>query len=240
MPLLFKVRTGDLTGSHFRIERGKTVGRSRSDIQLKDPNVSGLHAKIEGDSKGQFLLIDQDSNNGILLNGQRVKKAALLPGVVVQLGRIELEVVEVSNNEANLLAPLLGWKDQLMAYAQSLDKEENLKDLLPFDPIICFEFLTGIEVGRIVHFGFGPRDFGRQTLDMDSIDLGLPELAFTVFPDKKHRAIIENQYPHQILLNEKSFNRSTVQDGDILFLNPHLKIKINLNTNLKENNYGIN
>jgi hypothetical protein len=71
----------------YRLDAPATVlGRSRQcDVVLNDPNVSRRHAEVrrEGDD---YVLVDLDSTNGLTVNGQEVKRAALTDGDQVQLG----------------------------------------------------------------------------------------------------------------------------------------------------------
>jgi pSer/pThr/pTyr-binding forkhead associated (FHA) protein len=94
-------------GRHLAVEDGEDIvlvtldrpvlhlGRSPSaDIVLDHPTVSRRHAVIsrEGD---QTLLLDDRSRNGVLLNGERVGRAVLRDGDLIQLGTVALRYVEV-------------------------------------------------------------------------------------------------------------------------------------------------
>jgi len=70
-----------------------TVGRkANNDIQLDDPTVSGHHAV--------FLVLqnvyieDNNSTNGVLLNGRKVTRRQLNHGDVVHIGRHELKYID--------------------------------------------------------------------------------------------------------------------------------------------------
>lgn len=66
------------------------VGRSsQCQLVLADDTVSRMHAMIArtGD---RFVLTDLESTNGTLLNGRRVKRAAVRPGDRLTLGEVEL------------------------------------------------------------------------------------------------------------------------------------------------------
>jgi len=60
-------------------------------IALNEPRVSGVHAtlKLEG---GQLYVRDENSNNGTLVNGNRLSPgiwAPVPPGSIVRFGPIE-------------------------------------------------------------------------------------------------------------------------------------------------------
>ncbi len=71
----------------YRLDAPATVlGRSRQcDVVINDPNVSRRHAEVRREGDG-YVLVDLDSTNGITLNGQGVKRAALAEGDRLQLG----------------------------------------------------------------------------------------------------------------------------------------------------------
>jgi hypothetical protein len=75
----------------YRLEAPATVlGRSRQcDVVINDPNVSRRHAEVRREGDG-YVLVDLDSTNGLTVNGQEVKRAALADGDQVQLGTTAL------------------------------------------------------------------------------------------------------------------------------------------------------
>jgi len=88
MGFFLEVINGKLTGTRVSLFEGLTIGRKQGHLVLDDdPKVSGLHAKIVLDNKNQFVLIDQDSSNGLILSGRKVKKIAsyieILPSVSI-------------------------------------------------------------------------------------------------------------------------------------------------------------
>lgn len=63
-----------------------TVGRSeRNDLVLEDTNASRFHAVVESTPQG-YRIADQNSRNGILVDGRRCQEAMLVNGVTVRLG----------------------------------------------------------------------------------------------------------------------------------------------------------
>jgi hypothetical protein len=77
-----------------------TIGRALSNsIILDDPYVDAHHASIIATERGDFVIEDAGSVNGVLANGQRVNgPVALLPGSEIRLGRTVLRVRD--ENEA--------------------------------------------------------------------------------------------------------------------------------------------
>jgi adenylate cyclase len=68
------------------------IGRAGdNDIVLQDASVSGHHARIE--QRGpQVFLVDMNSSNGTLVNGQRVQQAQLTGGETIRLGDTHLRI----------------------------------------------------------------------------------------------------------------------------------------------------
>lgn len=86
-----------------------TVGR-RGDIVLRDMSVSREHAVLtwNGDA---WTVTDVGSRNGTFVNGVSVQRKFIVPGDVVQFGRVELKLVddseEASGDEVETCVPML-------------------------------------------------------------------------------------------------------------------------------------
>lgn len=59
------------------------------DLRLVDNGVSRHHAQIQMEEE-EFVLVDLDSTNGSLVNGQRVQRARLSDGTQIRLGQTTL------------------------------------------------------------------------------------------------------------------------------------------------------
>jgi adenylate cyclase len=76
----------------YELKEGSTIriGRAASnDITLPHSSISRSHALLEGNHEG-WVLTDQRSANGVLLNGARVERAALKSGDIIGLGEVKL------------------------------------------------------------------------------------------------------------------------------------------------------
>jgi len=87
----------DLGTQDLRIGRG-----AENDLTLEDPTkaVSRFHAEIRPEAGG-WVLIDLNSQNGTWIDGRRVQKTVLTPGVTVSLGPYHLKyeaTVSISPN----------------------------------------------------------------------------------------------------------------------------------------------
>lgn len=75
---------------------GLTVGRgTEADLRINDPGVSRLHARIVVNGAGadqQLWIEDLGSTNGIVVDGHRVRQAALAAGSRIEIGSTRLSI----------------------------------------------------------------------------------------------------------------------------------------------------
>ena len=78
----------------FRIPHGqiKTIGRAPgADFVLDAPLVSRLHCRLTARPRA-LEIVDLDSTNGTFVNDRPVKRATVVPGDCLRIGRVELVV----------------------------------------------------------------------------------------------------------------------------------------------------
>jgi diguanylate cyclase (GGDEF)-like protein len=82
------VLSGTSAGKVFPLVRDHAVvGRGKeADLALSDPGISRIHCEIFRDEDGRFLIQDQQSTNGTLVNGAKVIGRELRPGDRIQIG----------------------------------------------------------------------------------------------------------------------------------------------------------
>lgn len=89
------VEEGPDTNATFSIRLPATIGRQQGcDIQLHDPKVSRLHARLEMGEQG-LVVVDANSTNGTRLNGRLVRKAMINPGDQVEIGATRLVIAPI-------------------------------------------------------------------------------------------------------------------------------------------------
>jgi hypothetical protein len=77
---------GPLRGKAFEVTELASIGRAEScAVRLQGRHVSRIHARLER-KDGATLLRDNDSRNGVFVNGASVKESALKPDDVVEIG----------------------------------------------------------------------------------------------------------------------------------------------------------
>ena len=89
------VSEGKEPGRAYDLRKDRiTIGRSRdSDIFLEDLAVSRTHTTINRQPDGRYLLRDENSANGTMVNGQRVSDHMLEDGDKIQVGQTLLVFV---------------------------------------------------------------------------------------------------------------------------------------------------
>lgn len=84
----------------FRVMPGtiKTLGRApRADFIVEAALVSRLHCRLEV-TDDRIDVIDLESTNGTFVNGQRIERARVHSGDLLQVGRLSLKVERVAES----------------------------------------------------------------------------------------------------------------------------------------------
>src|SRR3989338_3518 len=95
-PLELVVVQGPAKGMRYPISAGRlSYGRGcDNDLILLDPAVSKHHGLIDYRAPGEVVIYDQESTNGIVVNGERLQKAILRPHEEIQIGTLVCQFVE--------------------------------------------------------------------------------------------------------------------------------------------------
>jgi len=104
----FKVVKGPDAGATFVLTAQRaTLGRGdENDIVLSDLKTSRKHIAIEQESQGgAWVVKDQGSANGILINGEPMKQGVLGEGTLIALGETLLEFSVLESGTMVLTAP---------------------------------------------------------------------------------------------------------------------------------------
>lgn len=81
---------GPGSGTEYAIEEAAILGRLDSnDIPVKDNKASREHAKIYKQG-AQFAIVDLNSSNGTLVNGEKVTKRVLKEGDEIGIGLVKM------------------------------------------------------------------------------------------------------------------------------------------------------
>lgn len=215
MVTFIEILEGNHQGSRFKVEQGLTLGRLKADILIKDPKVSGTHARVELDGKGQFVLIDLNSSNGLYLNSRRVKKVALIPGVTFEVGRTKFSVVQISDEQAASFSRVMTWRSILHEVLPSKEAQNRQVTLQSFNPSLRLSFTQGIQADYEIVLGYGPRQAGSQSLDIELLDEEAPQDAFELVPTPAGTEI-KIKAQGRVMLNNVSKSSEILKDGDLI------------------------
>jgi pSer/pThr/pTyr-binding forkhead associated (FHA) protein len=217
MALFIEIFAGTNEGSRYKIKHGITIGRSRADIVIEDPKASSTHAEVIEQGPNQLILKDLDSSNGLYINGRRVKKVALLPGVIFEVGRTQFKVIEVDQAEAEDLSCAAAWRDVISQLGSETTAEpppEQGSLIQRFSPMIRLYFTQGIQSEKEVVLGYGPRLAGSRSLDIELLDPRAPDKAFELHPGP---SMVElRSLSPRVLLNGQIVESKMLLDGDLI------------------------
>ncbi|PIF03550.1 MAG: hypothetical protein CSA63_01715 [Propionibacterium sp.] len=74
---------------------GLSLGRApQCDIRINDTGVSREHALIEVTPGGMITIVDNNSTNGLYVNGERVSTATLRAGSRIEIGNTRMQVYQ--------------------------------------------------------------------------------------------------------------------------------------------------
>jgi len=217
MGLYLEILEGVDQGQRYLLQPGLRLGRSIGEVIVQDGKASALHAEVEESGKDQLILVDRDSSNGIKINGQRVKRVALLPGVNFKIGNTLFRVVRLFGEAENSLLKKkpVGWRDVLLSRVPKIQRQNGPESNLvkPFPAAIELTFLEGPQASHKVIVGYGPRKFGAEVLDVELHDLAAPDVAFEL-DSQGLQILFKTSYPEIVLLNDKSISSDQLKSGD--------------------------
>ena len=148
MALFLEITAGASEGEKFKIEAGTRIGRTTGEIILNEPKMSALHAQVRSTENGKLYLIDNGSSNGIKINGQRVQKVAMMPGVAFAIGKTVFKVYEEIDEPDQVVLPEEeGWRGVLRAQLPQLELQNSTQgvSLLPFSSLVELHFVEGVQ-----------------------------------------------------------------------------------------------
>ena len=88
----------------FEISKSEiTVGRGQTnDIVIQDAKMSRAHARFEFNDRGEVTVLDAGSTNGLRVNGNKVEKAVIQPGDVIQMGESQIQYAKASDEDEGM------------------------------------------------------------------------------------------------------------------------------------------
>ena len=208
---------GPIKGESFDLKNGLTFGRRNGDVILKDPSVSSLHAEIQIDKDGKIVIRDKKSKNKIFVEDKQVKELVLEKNSTFKIGDSEFILRSIK-------LPSELWFQFIKNQTNKIqDAPMALK--IFFKPVHIL-FYAGLQKGREYHLDYGPRFFGRRSVDCPIFDKKSPEKAFALIPGKDF-ILYKTSYPDTVRINDKSMEQSYLKNKDEIFIGDTvLKIRL--------------
>ncbi|HEY3122097.1 MAG TPA: ATP-binding protein [Vicinamibacteria bacterium] len=131
---LLEVIRGELPeNAYFLKPRSYTIGRGRqNDLSLSEPSISKVHARLLYDD-GVFTVVDNESLHGVFVGGQKVARAVLGQGAVLQLGNVTLRFSLLGAEGGTERIAEFPWVEQqqlLLSLVQALNSTLELDAVL--------------------------------------------------------------------------------------------------------------
>ncbi|PWU17835.1 MAG: hypothetical protein C5B49_08180 [Bdellovibrio sp.] len=218
MAVYVQALEGPHKGEKFLLKEGYEIGRARGEVMLRrDGKVSSRHALVKRTRSGNLVLVDQESQNGIKVNGQKVRRVTLGIGRVFVIGQTVFKVLQSEDEQAAQFDQPL-WKkiikeEVLRLIEASKHQPPEQGHVVPFEPAVEIRILEGIQADRNFILGFGPREFGSDTLDFELEELTAPPVAFALVPTEAG-ADFQTDYPDIVRLNDHPIRIHRVKEGD--------------------------
>jgi pSer/pThr/pTyr-binding forkhead associated (FHA) protein len=179
MDLYLKITSGPRANDIFKLQPSITIGRSKSDINLKDSKASTMHGKIT-EEEGALYYLDLNSTNGSYVAGAEVKKIKLVPGLVITIGGSTLEVATEFDIKKNSTVLLSEWRENLFNFVRDLEIDQTSNPVVPFSKCLRVEVKTGAQAGMEWILGYGPRKIGRMSSDLCLLDDSLGDFCLKI------------------------------------------------------------
>jgi hypothetical protein len=210
MDLYLKITSGPRTNDIFKIQPSITIGRSKSDINLKDSKASTTHGKIL-EEDGALYYLDLNSTNGSYVAGQEIKKVKLVPGLIILIGSTTLEIATEFDIKKTSTVNLSEWRESLFNYLQDLEIAQTSNTVTPFSKCLSLTIKSGPQAGTDWVLGYGPRTIGKTSSDLCLLDETLGDLCLKI-SQKGKDVVIDSLGGIPFFVNGQKKNTETLKD----------------------------
>lgn len=184
------------------------IGRSRGDLLLDDPLVSGAHCRIVT-RNGRFVVQDLGSTNGTTVDGRRIQDAVLRPGSELVIGNTRLILFlgeeRRAENEAEREGAIAWLLDAELVADEDRTESDVIGQGLRLPPRLDgrIEIVAGPDAGTTVRFTRGSLTIGRR---QGEISLNDPEVS-------RRHAYIEVFGADMVFLRDVTSTNGTYHNG---------------------------
>ncbi len=206
-----EVLDGQLKGARIALKKGLVIGKNMPGLQLNDTLMAENHGVLVFDHKKSWNF-ECLAPNKVRVGSAEQSRATLLPGLIFHLGQTGFKVVEkVGVNYET-------WQAGLRAWLKANRGQIVFKEFFFFLKPISLSFKQGPQYEEFLTLSYGPRIIGHESLDIDLKDPTAPKSVARFF-QISDQCYIENLCGDKALINSKSFDQHSIQDGDLLKIN---------------------
>ncbi|MBX3020506.1 MAG: FHA domain-containing protein [Bdellovibrionales bacterium] len=235
MGLILKAFSGPLQGQSFAVRGEMIIGRQDATINLNDPKVSSVHARITN-ADGPWRVLDNNSKNGVRnAQGDRIDSLELVAGAIFHIGESGFEVAEAPETPKAAGADpgfveakkekkkARYWHEILWQFLETNAAKFKNKEsaLAPLEPGLILEFVRGVQTNSKWILGYGPRRIGPVALDLPIWEPGAPEVCFEIHPTPQG-LLFKTQHPQIVKLNGQEIDNELLRMGDTIKINETL------------------
>lgn len=210
MRLFIEVIEGPDQGQQINLKDSASVGRKGSDILLNDPKLSGIHAFFRYDGSQGWFIKDNDSRNGIWVNGIREHELQISDGLELQMGQSILLCKLIVKASKKAEGGFLMWLQKLLK--QVPNRPGSMEEI---KPEMRLKIIEGMQYGEIWDIFYGPRVAGKEQIDICLYDEKAPTEAFEILVKKRY-PYFRTKHPEQVKINGEALKDKQLVPGDII------------------------
>jgi hypothetical protein len=241
--LILEILSGPRKGTRVPLRVGLKLGRKVGDVTFPDPKISGKHAHIEQDSKGEWNLVDDGSANGIRIAGRRVPRLVLRHGMQFNLGDTLCGIVDegATSEKPVALNPSydpsatfsgvvvqrpVDWRNFILDWINKnkAQIEDKIQPVTAFKPGLILKFVQGPQLTTEWEMGYGPRQVGAKSIEFPILEENAPDICFEIIPTPKGVSF-KTTHPDVVLVNNMTLSHQNLQAGDVIAIH-NTKIEI--------------
>ncbi|MEM7645873.1 MAG: FHA domain-containing protein [Pseudomonadota bacterium] len=210
MRLYLEAFEGPAQGKKFSLTSRTSFGRHGADILINDSKLSGIHAFFEVNKHKEWVLVDNESRNGVWINGHKEIKAVLREGDVIRLGESQFNCRFLEISELRFSEEFQGWVQGMVKQAQN--RPHYVSEV---KPEMRLKVIQGVQLGETWDIFYGPRHAGHESLDICLFDEKAPKDTFEIQVKGKY-AYFHTKHERLVRVNNDSVASKQFEPGDVI------------------------
>ncbi len=210
MRLYLEIIDGPSRGRKLSLSQRSSIGRSGADITLSDSKLSGVHAFFNFDKSEGWSVVDNNSRNGVWVNGLKEVRIILKDSDEVLIGSTKMVCRLIDGSQFK-------FSDKFKLWIQNLFKETTNKPcpISEIKPQIKLKVIQGAQYGESWDIFYGPRKAGKENDDICLYEEVAPLDSFEIRVKGKY-AYFYTEHEKIVKLNQESVREKQFTPGDII------------------------